>query len=283
MAKRSIVRAIRRFLLLAAMTLIAALIAGWLAGISPGSGIDALTLDPRLSDESVAALQRDRGFGAWFGRLLSGDLGESTAYGQPVVELVRERLPETAGLVGTGLLLGWGAALAALLTALAARSAALDTMLAGVSGVTISQPAALLALVCLHADLPGAVAIGVLLFPQVFAYLRNLTDRILDEPHVLAAQARGVPRPIVIARHVLLRAAPTALSLFGISISIALGAAVPVEVICGLPGIGQLLWEAALSRDLPLIVALTAVVAFVTISANAAAETLGAAARAEVE
>ena len=283
MAKRSILTAIRRFLMLAAMTLVAALIAGWLAGISPGSGIDALTLDTRLSDESVASLARERGLGAWFSGLLSGDLGESTAYGQPVVELVRDRLPATVSLVGTGLLLGWGSALAALLVGLAARSAALDTMLAGVSGVTISQPAALLALVCLQADLPGALAIGVLLFPQIFAYLRNLTDRILDEPHVLAAQARGVPRAIVIARHVLLRAAPTALSLFGISISIALGAAVPVEVICNLPGIGQLLWEAALSRDLPLIVALTAVVAFVTISANFAAEALGAAAGAEVE
>lgn len=283
MARRTILRATRRFLLLAAMTLVAALAAGWLAGISPGAGIDATTLDARMSDESVAALQRDRGFGPWLGRLMQGDLGESTAYGQPVVELVGERLPATAALVGTGLLLGWAAALGALLVALAARSAALDAMLAAVSGATISQPAALLALVCLHADLPGSLAIGVLLFPQVFAYLRNLTDRILDEPHVLAAQARGVPRPIVIARHVLLRAAPTALSLFGISISIALGAAVPVEVLCDLPGVGQLLWEAALSRDLPLIVTLTAVVAFVTISANAAAETLGAAAGAEVK
>ena len=283
MAKRSILGAIRRFLLLIIMTVIAALIAGWLAGISPGSGIDALTLDSRMNDQTVAALQRERGFGAWFNRLLHGDLGESTAYGQSVVQLVGERLPATAKLVGTGLLLGWGAALAALLLALGARSAALDAMLAGVSGATISQPAALLALVCLHEDLPGAIAIGVLLFPQIFAYLRNLTDRILDEPHVLAAQARGVPRPIVIVRHVLLRAAPTALSLFGISISIALGAAVPVEVLCDLPGIGQLLWEAALSRDLPLIVALTAVVAFLTISANAAAETLAVAAGAEAE
>jgi peptide/nickel transport system permease protein len=156
-------------------------------------------------------------------------------------------------------------------------------MLAGLSGATISQPAALLALICLQADLPGSFAIGVLLFPQIFAYLRNLTDRILDEPHVLAAQARGVPRAVIIVRHVLLRAAPTALSLFGITISIALGAAVPVEVICDLPGIGQLLWEAALSRDLPLIVSLTAVVAFVTISANFAAEALGAAAGAQPE
>jgi hypothetical protein len=41
MAKRTILWAIRRFLLLAAMTLIAAMTAGWLTGISPGSGIDA--------------------------------------------------------------------------------------------------------------------------------------------------------------------------------------------------------------------------------------------------
>jgi peptide/nickel transport system permease protein len=237
-----------------------------------------------MSDESVIALQRDRGPGAWFARLSSGDLGESSAYGQPVVKLVGERLPATIALVGIGLLAGWGSALTALLLALAARSAALDSILAGLSGATISQPAALLALLCLHADLPGAVAIGVLLFPQVFAYLRNLTDRILDEPHVLAARARGVPRIVVIARHVLLRAAPTALSLFGISVSISLGAAVPVEVICDLPGVGQLLWEAALSRDIPLIVTLTAVVAFVTISANFAAEALSTVtAGAEVE
>ena len=281
MTKRSILRAIRRFMLLALMILLVALTAGWLTGISPGSGIDAVTLDSRMSDESVAALERDRGLGAWFDRLSRGDLGESTAYGQPVVELVRGRLPVTVGLVGIALLVGWGSALAALLVSLAVRSLSLDSILAALTGATISQPAAVLALVCLHADLPGAVGIGILLFPQIFAYLRNLIDRILDEPHVLAAQARGVPRPIVITRHVLLRAAPTAVSLFGVSVSIALGAAVPVEVICDLPGVGQLLWEAALSRDLPLIVALTAVVAFVTISANFAAEALESAAGAK--
>ena len=38
--------------------------------------------------------------------------------------------------------------------------------------------------------------------------------------------------------------------------------------LCGLPGIGQLAWQAALSRDLPLLVNLTVLVTLVTLLAN---------------
>jgi peptide/nickel transport system permease protein len=251
--------------------------------VAPGSDVDARTMDARLSDSSIAAIVESRGTGQWLQRLLTGDLGESSAYGRPVAELIRERIGVTAELVSVGLSAAWLSALAALFLALAFRSAALDAMLAAISGATISQPAALLALFCLYAELPAAVAIAILLAPQVFAYLRNLTDRILDEPHVFAAHSRGVPHLVVIGRHVLLRAAPAALGMLGVSMSIAVGAAVPIEVICDLPGIGQLIWEAALSRDLPLIVALTAVVAFVTIAANFAADAAGEMTGAETE
>jgi ABC-type dipeptide/oligopeptide/nickel transport system permease component len=45
---------------------------------------------------------------------------------------------------------------------------------------------------------------------------------------------------------------PQGLALAGVSATIALSAAIPVEVICDSPGIGQLAWQAATARDLPL-------------------------------
>ena len=65
-------------------------------------------------------------------------------------------------------------------------------------------------------------------------------------------------------------AAPSLLALAGVSISVALGAAIPVEALCGIAGVGDLAWHAALSRDLPLLVNITVVVTSVTLLANSA-------------
>jgi peptide/nickel transport system permease protein len=54
----------------------------------------------------------------------------------------------------------------------------------------------------------------------------------------------------------------------GISVNFALGASVPIEVLCDQPGIGQLAWQAALGRDLPVLVALTWIAATITLIAN---------------
>jgi peptide/nickel transport system permease protein len=52
---------------------------------------------------------------------------------------------------------------------------------------------------------------------------------------------------------------------------LAIAAIVPIEVICDVPGLGQLAWKAALARDLPLLVVLTLLVAIVIQLSNAAA------------
>ena len=72
----------------------------------------------------------------------------------------------------------------------------------------------------------------------------------------------------MLAWHVAPMAAPQMLALVGVSVSIALGVLLPIEVICDVPGIGQLAWQAAQSRDLPLLVNLTLVVTFVTVCAT---------------
>jgi ABC-type dipeptide/oligopeptide/nickel transport system permease component len=61
----------------------------------------------------------------------------------------------------------------------------------------------------------------------------------------------------------------------GVSASLAFTAAIPIEALCDLPGVGQLAWKAALGRDLYLLVTLTVLVTAVTLVANSTCELLG--------
>jgi peptide/nickel transport system permease protein len=102
-----------------------------------------------------------------------------------------------------------------------------------------------------------------------------LLVRSYDQPHVLAARARGLGSSAIFFRHVLPLAAPPLLALLGVSFAISFGAAIPIEALCDSPGLGQLAWQAALSRDLPLIVNVTLVVALVMLAANSLADLAG--------
>jgi peptide/nickel transport system permease protein len=55
----------------------------------------------------------------------------------------------------------------------------------------------------------------------------------------------------------------------GLSIVTALGAIIPVEVLFGVAGVGQLAWNAAMNRDLPVLLAVTALMALVMTSLTA--------------
>jgi peptide/nickel transport system permease protein len=57
-----------------------------------------------------------------------------------------------------------------------------------------------------------------------------------------------------------------------VSFTIAFGAAIPIEALCDSPGLGQLAWQAALNRDLPLIVNVTLIVSLVMFAANSLAD-----------
>jgi peptide/nickel transport system permease protein len=118
-----------------------------------------------------------------------------------------------------------------------------------------------------------ALAIGAILLPRIFRYLRNVTGSIARRPHVLAARARGSGGLGLLFRHVWLPALPELLALAGVSVSMALGAAIPVEVLCDSPGVGQLVWIAALGRDLPVLVNIMVLIAVVTAAANLLSDT----------
>jgi len=279
----------RHGIALVATALLGGLLSATLVRLAPGFDADEQLLDQRLNADSVRALRATRQaqhniFHFYFDslrRALHGDLGTSPSLGQPVTKLLRERAPLTLRLVGIGLLLSWAAALALALSAAWLRVSAYDALTTLISGTFLCIPAAVLALLSVLWNVPGALAVALIVFPRVYRYTRNLLAKAHALPHIITARAKGLSELRILFWHVVPIVGPQLLALAGVSVSIAVGAAIPVEALCGLAGVGQLAWQAALARDLPLLVNLTILVTLVTLLANSSADVIGHMLRAE--
>jgi peptide/nickel transport system permease protein len=272
----------RRLLLLAALTLAGGLLGATLVRFAPGYGTDERELDPRLSQASREAIRNEHQlqsgllsyYGTYLARAVHGDFGRSEWLQRPIAGLLKERFPLTIRSVALGVLTAWAAALLLSFVSLFFGGWLLEVTGTLASGLLIALPGAVVALLAMYLRAPVFAAIGVVLFPKVFRYLRNLLAHAYGQPYVLAARARGIGQARVLLRHVVPLAAAPAAALLGVSVSMAFGAAIPIEALCDSPGIGQLAWLAALNRDLPLIMNLTLLVTLVTVTANSAADLL---------
>ena len=256
-------------LALVATVLLGGLLSATLVRLAPGFDADERELDPHLNAASVNALhdarRQDRNifrfYLSYMNRAAHGDLGRSLALGQPVRTLLRDRAPLTLRLLTTGLALAWMLALTLALSAAWLRLSVYDTLTTVISGTFLCIPAAVLALLSVLWNVPGSLAIALIVFPHTYRYARNLLVKAYSLPHIIW--------------HVVPVVAPQLLAVAGVSVSMAVGAAIPVEALCGLAGIGQLAWQAALARDLPLLVNITILVTLVTLLANSGADVIG--------
>lgn len=282
-------RLVRHVAAMLATVVLGGLLAATMVRLAPGFDADESQLDPRLSPETVAAMKAERArqhdtfhfYSQYIVRALRGDFGDSQMLKQPVRQLIAERLPETARLAGAGLLAAWIIAFALAVAAAMTRSRALDVTTTVLSGAFLCVPAAVLGLLTVIARSPAFLAIACVIFPKLFRYCRNLLAESYERPHVMMARAKGLSGARVLLWHVLPACTRPMLALAGVSVSLALGACIPIEALCGIPGIGQLAWQAAIARDLPLLVTLTVLVTVVTLAANSSSDMLSLALRPE--
>ncbi len=191
-----------------------------------------------------------------------GDLGRSRHFDVPVAGLVRERALATAKLLLTGVLCGWLGALALALPLGLARGRAGAAVVAAPIALLLAVPVAALATVCLLANFGGpALVLSLLVGARDFQLVHRLLRHVLRGQQFLYARAQGVSTAALLRRHLLPAIAPELLALAMTSFVLALSAAVPVEVIFDVPGLGQLAWSAAQNRDLPVLLAVTLLMA----------------------
>ena len=274
---------------IALTVLVGGLLSATLARYAPGFGSDEEQLDIRRDAASLKRL-RERHmqeasvvsfYTQSLSRYLRGDLGISRSLQRPVRDLLTERLAPTAIALATGLCLAWVLGLGA--------RASLD-----ISGRSFHADGT-----CPHRYFPamharrrdrlflfvlggrgpllGGTAVALILFPRIASFTGGMLRQAYASSHVLMARARGLSRLRVFLWHAVPVSLPQLLSFAGVSVSLAFSACIPMEVILDTPGIGQLAWQAALARDMSLLVALTLFFTLVIVSANTISEFLIAA------
>ncbi len=261
------------------------LLAGWASAIllrdAPGAMVDERELNPRAGEETIAALrqqkEQERSVAAnlitYLRALAHGELGYSESNHTSVAALIADRAPRTLRDVGCGLMLGWIAGLsAAILVARFPGAWPCDIAFLGASATALSLPAAFIAYLAMLADSTPKLVLAVVITPEIFQYSRNVLRQAYGATHVEMARARGVSESVILARHVFPAAAPPLIALAAASVSMAIGAAIPIEAICDAPGLGRLAWQAATARDLPLLINMTMLVALATTSAMTISE-----------
>jgi len=260
------------------LVLAAGLASALLVRYSPGDLVDEREIDQRLNEQSVAAIRAEKAaerdvlpaFVRYLRGMTRGDLGFSQSRQAPIAGLIAERAPETLRELALGLVGGWLLGLGLAIPAGRFRKAWIyDAVSATTAGLLLSLPAALLAYLCLVAGAKSATVLVLVIAPRIFRFTRNMLVQAYGSTYVEIARARGIREISILLRHVLPAAAPQILALAAASASIAIGAAIPIEAICDVPGLGRLAWQAAMARDLPVLVNLTMLIALATMAAMA--------------
>lgn len=266
----------------AAIVLLVILGSTILVRFAPGYLTDVREMDSRYAAEARSELSTEAAHSRTIHQMLAGEMGGwlrgnfgiSRQFGVPVVELIEPRLAVSGELLARGIGLAWMAALCAALLSSAGRNP--SVFLQAPAAVLLAIPAAALATFCLLINSGGPVLVmALLLAARDFKFLDRVLRTAWMEPHVLQARAQGICTRRLLIAHIAPSLAPQLGALASLSMVTALSALVPVEVLFSVPGVGGLAWNAALNRDLPVLLAVMVVMAVaVTCSGTAIPDTV---------
>ncbi|MFG2911174.1 ABC transporter permease [Kitasatospora sp. NPDC048286] len=288
-----------RRLVLAALVVLGAAHAVFFAfRLLPGDPVRSVLGSTNPTPELVAQVRRELAldqplvvqYGRFMGRLLTGDLGESYQLQQPVGQVIGGQLWPTLQLAVAAFVLALLLALAAaVLTADRPRARRLSSALElfAASSPAFGIGAVLLALLSFRLrwfPAMGGGGISGLVLPAVTLavgmagvftqVLREELERVLDQPFVLTARARGGAELAVRLRHALRHGLIPLVTLAGWAAGALFGGAVVVETVFSRQGLGQLTATAVQGRDLPVVTGVVLLSATVFALINVAVDVL---------
>ena len=264
----SVVFLFRRLARALAIVLLVVIGSTVLIRFAPGYLSDAREMDSRFGDAARVELSAEAARSRSLAQILSiefggwtrGNLGVSRQYDVPVAELISPRLAVTASLLLRAIVFAWILSLCAALLSSAGRNPSLIWQ--SPSTLLLAVPTAAMATLCMLTDHGGPMLVMTLLVAaRDFKFLDRMLRKAWRDPHLLHARAQGLSNLRLVYAHILPSIASQLLALATLSIVTALSALVPVEVIFSVPGLGQLAWNAAMNRDLPVLLAVTMIMA----------------------
>lgn len=207
----------------------------------------------------------------YLGGLLRGDMGRSFRTRRTVVEEIRDAFPATVELAGSALLITILTGVPAGILSAVKRGSVLDvtSMLGALAGV--SMPVfwvGLLLILCFSYAIPvfptgGRGGIDHLVLPAITLSLgsvatmarmvRSAMLEVLNEDYLRTARAKGLPERVVIYKHALKNALIPVITTLGLQVGLLLGGGVLTETVFSWPGMGRLVVNAILMRDILLV------------------------------
>jgi len=262
--------------------------------LAPGTYFDEMRLNPQIAPETVAALRAQYGvdkplpvrYLSWLSSALQGEMGFSFAYNSSVAPLLLVRARNTLVLTITSTLLAWAIALPLGIWSAERLGRLPDRLLSWGTAILLVIPDLALALGLLvfavrtgwfptggmasvdfetlsplnrlrdlasHMILP-VMALVFSSLPLLIRHVRAAVADVLNAPFLLAAVGHGIPRRTLLYRYALPAAANPLISLFGFSIGVLLSGSLLIEVVMSWPGLGPLLLESILARDLYVVI-----------------------------
>jgi peptide/nickel transport system permease protein len=220
----------------------------------------------------------------WLGLAMQGDLGNSFFSKQPVLLMIKQRLPLTLILMGTAEIFIILISLALGLVAAIKQYSFTDNLITSISFIGFSMPIFFIALGCImlfavkfkqwglpylptgadiwnpkdpvelirHLILPVFCLVAI----QTAGYSRFLRSSILEVlglDYVRTARAKGLTERVTLYKHALRNAILPFVTIIGLDIPFLLGGALVTESVFTWPGMGRLFWEYAGRGDYPVV------------------------------
>jgi peptide/nickel transport system permease protein len=240
-------------------------------------------------------------YATWLGKFMTLDFGEAFADGRKVKDKILERLPITLtiNLLSLGLVLL--IAIPVGIMSATRQYSLLDRFTTIFVFVGFSTPSFWLALLLIYLfgvqwgvlpisgihslDITGLTFWGRIsdeanhlilpVFVSAFGglagfsrYVRNNMLEIMRQDYIRTARAKGLTEHLVIYKHALRNALMPVITILGLSLPGIIGGSVIMETVFGIPGMGQLMYQAVLSRDYNLVMGILVPGAFLTMLGN---------------
>jgi peptide/nickel transport system permease protein len=249
----------------------------------PATVIAGLSATP----EQIANIRRDLGLDQpvlsqlwrWYVNLAHGDLGRSLLLGMPVLDVTLQRLPVTLALSAYALVLTLILGLASGIVAAMKQNTWIDQLAMVLAMIGISLPnfyLGLLMIILFAVDLRWlptggyvplwqdpigwlktstmpAISLALLQAGLLARITRSTMLEVLRQDYIRTARAKGLPRRQVVLKHALANAMIPIMTVMGIIVSLLISGSVVTETLFSIPGIGQLLTQAVLARDYPMV------------------------------
>ena len=267
-------------------------------GLLPGDPAALMLSEAGGSAQAIAELRAELGlddslltqYGRYLLRLAQADLGTSLFTQRSVVDTIGEQLLSTIELAVAAILLATTLGISLGVVAAASHGTWLDTLVMAISVSGISTPIFWSALLLVwlfslilgwlpatgqggipHLILP-ALVLGFASAGTITRLVRASLLDVMEQDFVNTARAKGLAEHTILYRHTLKNAFIPVLSIIGLQFGFLLGGTVVVETIFSRPGLGHLLVNAILWKDLPLVQGIVLLVALIYTLVNLATD-----------